>query len=43
MYAANYMGLTPFYVEELIRSGELPALILCRHYPILRASSIHVG
>ena len=34
--AANYMGLTPWYVEELVRSGELPALMLCRHYTILR-------
>jgi excisionase family DNA binding protein len=36
MDAAHYMGLAPFYVEELIRSGELPALMLCRHYTILR-------
>jgi len=34
--AANYMGVTPWYVEELVRSGELPALMLCRHYTILR-------
>ena len=34
--AANYMGVTPWYVETAIRSGELPALILCRHYTILR-------
>ena len=36
MDAANYMGLAPFYVEELVRSGELPALKLCQHYTILR-------
>jgi len=34
--AAIYMGLTPFYVEELIRSGQLPALQECRHYTVLR-------
>jgi len=36
MDAANYMGVTPWYVEEIVRSGELPALRLCRHYTILR-------
>jgi excisionase family DNA binding protein len=36
MDAANYMGVTPWYVEEVVRSGELPALMLCRHYTILR-------
>jgi len=34
--AAHYMGVTPWYVEEIIRWGELPALKLCRHYTILR-------
>ncbi len=34
--AANYMGVTPWYVEELIRSKQLPALKLCRHYTLLR-------
>jgi len=36
MDAARYAGLSPFYVGEIIRSGELPALKLCRHYTILR-------
>ncbi len=36
MDAAHYAGLSPFYVETLIRSGELPALKLCQHYTILR-------
>ncbi len=36
MDVANYMGVTPWYVEEIVRSGELPALKLCRHYTILR-------
>jgi excisionase family DNA binding protein len=30
------MGVTPWFVEEKIRSGELPALKLCRHYTVLR-------
>ncbi len=34
--AAMYMGLTPFFIEEEIRAGRLPALHLCRHYTILR-------
>ena len=34
--AATYMGVTPWFVEEKIRSGELPALKLCRHYTVLR-------
>jgi excisionase family DNA binding protein len=34
--AANYMGVTPWYVEEIIRSKQLPALKLGRHYTILR-------
>lgn len=34
--AAAYMGFTPWYVEEIVRSGELPALKLCAHYTILR-------
>jgi excisionase family DNA binding protein len=36
MDAANYAALSPFYVETLIRSGELPALKLCQHYTILK-------
>jgi hypothetical protein len=28
LQAADYMGETPFFVEERIRSGELPALKL---------------
>lgn len=34
--AAHYMGVSPWHVEEIIRSGELPALRLGRHYTILR-------
>jgi excisionase family DNA binding protein len=34
--AAQYMGVSPWFVELKIRSGELPALRLCRHYTILR-------
>jgi excisionase family DNA binding protein len=34
--AATYMGVSPWFVEEQIRSGELPALKLCRHYTVLR-------
>jgi len=34
--AATYMGVSPWYVELKIRSGELPALKLCRHYTILK-------
>jgi excisionase family DNA binding protein len=34
--AAAYMGVSPWFVELKIRSGELPALRLCRHYTILR-------
>jgi excisionase family DNA binding protein len=34
--AAIYMGVSPWFVEEKIRSGELPALKLCRHYTVLR-------
>lgn len=34
--AATYMGVSPWFVEEKIRSGELPALKLCRHYTVLR-------
>ena len=30
------MGVTPWFVEVKIRSGELPALKLCRHYTILK-------
>jgi excisionase family DNA binding protein len=30
------MGVSPWFVEEKIRSGELPALKLCRHYTVLR-------
>jgi excisionase family DNA binding protein len=34
--AAAYMGVTPWFVEVKIRSGELPALKLCRHYTLLK-------
>ena len=34
--AAAYMGVSPWFVELKIRSGELPALKLSRHYTILR-------
>ncbi len=34
--AAKYMGVTPWFVELKIRSGELPALKFCRHYTLLK-------
>lgn len=34
--AAAYMGVSPWFVELKIRSGELPALRLCRHYTVLK-------
>jgi excisionase family DNA binding protein len=34
--AAAYLGVSPWFVELKIRSGELPALKLCRHYTLLR-------
>jgi excisionase family DNA binding protein len=34
--AAEYMGVSPWFVELKVRSGELPALKLCRHYTLLR-------
>jgi excisionase family DNA binding protein len=34
--AAMYMGVSSWFVEQKIRSGELPALRLCRHYTVLR-------
>jgi len=34
--AARYMGVTPWFVELKIRSGELRALRLCRHYTVLK-------
>jgi excisionase family DNA binding protein len=34
--AARYMGVSPWFVELKVRSGELPSLKLCRHYTILR-------
>ena len=34
--AAHYMGVSPWFVELKIRSGELRALRLCRHYTILK-------
>src|SRR2546421_11977759 len=34
--AAEYIGATPWFVEAKLRSGELPALKLCRHYTILK-------
>jgi excisionase family DNA binding protein len=34
--AAVYMGASPWFVEQEIRGGQLPALKLCRHYTILK-------
>ena len=34
--AARYMGTTPWFVEEAIRKGKLPALRLGRAYVILK-------
>jgi len=34
--AAQYMGVSPWLVEVKVRSGELPALRLSRHYTILK-------
>lgn len=34
--AAAYMGVTPWFIELKIRSGELRALRMCRHYTILK-------
>lgn len=34
--AAQYMGVSSWFVELKVRSGELVALKLCRHYTILR-------
>jgi len=34
--AAEYLGVSPWFVELKIRSKELPALKLCRHYTLLR-------
>jgi excisionase family DNA binding protein len=34
--AARYMGVTPWFVELKVRSGELRALRMCRHYTILK-------
>ena len=34
--AAHYMGVSPWSVEVWVRSKELPALRLSRHYTILR-------
>jgi excisionase family DNA binding protein len=33
---AEALGITPWYVEEIIRSKQLPAIKLGRHYTILR-------
>jgi len=33
--AAEYMGVSPWFIELKIRSKELPALKMCRHYTIL--------
>jgi hypothetical protein len=30
------VGVSTWFVEEKIRSAELPALRLCRHYTVLR-------
>lgn len=34
--AAKYMGVTPWYVEEIIRSRELPAIKMGRAWVVLR-------
>jgi excisionase family DNA binding protein len=34
--AAEYMGVSPWFVELKIRSKELRALKMCRHYTILK-------
>jgi excisionase family DNA binding protein len=34
--AAEYMGVSPWFVELKLRSKELPALKMCRHYTILK-------
>ncbi len=34
--AAAYMGVSPWFVELKIRSKELPALKMCRHWTVLR-------
>ena len=33
--AAAYIGVTPFFIERMIRCGRLPALRMCRHYTVL--------
>jgi len=33
--AAYYAGVSPWHIETAIRSKELPALKLCRHFTIL--------
>ena len=34
--AAEYMGVSPWFIELKIRSKELLALKMCRHYTILK-------
>jgi excisionase family DNA binding protein len=34
--AAVYMGVSPWFVEQQVRAGRLPALKLCRHYTLLK-------
>ena len=34
--AAAYMGVSPWFLEQEIRAGRLPALKLCRHYTLLK-------
>jgi excisionase family DNA binding protein len=34
--AAAYMGVSPWFVEQEVRAGRLPALKLCRHYTLLK-------
>jgi len=34
--AAVYMGVSPWFVEQDIRAGRLPALKLCRHYTLFK-------
>jgi excisionase family DNA binding protein len=34
--AAEYLGVSPWFVELKIRSKELPDLRMCRHYTLLK-------
>jgi excisionase family DNA binding protein len=35
-YPRVLMGVSPWFVEQEIRAGRLPALKLCRHYTLLK-------